>query len=39
MAIFDSSGIEIWVTENNHKYFNRIIKLLKAYAKDMHFDE
>ncbi len=33
MTIFDSSGIEAWVTENNPKYANRIIKQLKAYAK------
>lgn len=26
MTIFDSSGIEAWVTENNPKYANRIIK-------------
>ena len=39
MTIFDSSGIEAWVTENNPKYANRIIKQLKAYAKAMHFDE
>ena len=39
MTIFDSSGIEAWVTENNPKYANRIIKQLKAYAKTMHFDD
>lgn len=39
MTIFDSSGLEAWVTENNPKYANRIIKQLKAYAKSMHFDE
>ena len=33
MTIFDSSGIEAWVTENNPKYANKIIKQLKAYAK------
>jgi len=38
MTIFDSSGIEAWVTENNPKYTNRIIKQLKAYAKAHHFD-
>ena len=38
MSIFDSSGIEAWVTENNPKYANRIIKQLKAYAKAMHLD-
>ena len=39
MTIFDSSGIEAWVTENNPKYANRIIKQLKTYAKSMHFNE
>ena len=39
MVIFDSSGIEAWVAENNPKYANRIIKQLKAYAKAMHFDD
>ena len=28
MTIFDTSGIEAWVTENNPKYANRIIKQL-----------
>ena len=32
MTIFDSSGIEAWVTENNPKFANRIIKQIKAYA-------
>ena len=39
MTIFDSSGIEAWVTENNPKYANRIIRQLKSYAKAMHFDK
>ncbi len=39
MAIFDSSGIEAFVTENNPKYANRIIKQLKAYSKAMNFDK
>ena len=39
MIIFDSSGIEVFVTENNPKYANRIIKQLKAYAKAHNFDE
>ena len=39
MTIFDSSGIEAFVTENNPKYANRIIKQLKAYAKANGFDE
>ena len=38
MTIFDSSGIEAFVTENNPKYANRIIKQLKAYAKAQGFD-
>lgn len=33
MTIFDTSGIEAWVTENNPKYSNKIIKQLKAYTK------
>ena len=37
MTIFDSSGIEAFVLENNPKYANRIIKQLKAYAKTHHF--
>lgn len=39
MTIFDSSGIEAFVTENNPKYANRIIKQLKAYAKVKGFDK
>ena len=39
MTIFDSSGIEAFVTENNPKYANRIIKQLKAYAKTQGFDK
>ena len=39
MTIFDSSGIEAFVTENNPKYTNRIIKQLKVYAKSMGFDK
>jgi hypothetical protein len=38
MTIFDTSGIEAWVTENNPKYANKIIKQLKAYAKTNNFD-
>ena len=33
MSIFDTSGIEAFVTENNPKYANRIIKQLKAFKK------
>lgn len=39
MTIFDSSGIEAFVTENNPKYATRIIKQLKAYAKSMGLDK
>ena len=38
MTIFDSSGIEAYVTENNPKYANSTIKQLKSYAKSMNFD-
>ena len=33
MLLFDTSGIEAWVTENNPKYANRIIKQLKAFKR------
>ena len=33
MTIFDTSGIETWVTGNNPKYANRIIKQLKVFKK------
>ena len=39
MTIFDSSGIEAFVTENNPKYANQIIKQLKAYTKVKGFNE
>ena len=39
MTIFDSSGIEAFVTENNPKYANRIIKQHKAYAKANNFNK
>ena len=39
MTIFDSSGIEAFVTENNPKYANRIIKQLKTHAKAHGFDK
>lgn len=38
MTLFDTSGIEAWVTENNPKYANRVIKQLKAFAKAHNFD-
>ena len=39
MTIFDSSGIEAFVTENNPKYTTKIIRQLKAYAKAQGFDK
>lgn len=33
MTIFDTSGIEAWVTENNPQYSNRMIKQLKAFKE------
>lgn len=39
MTIFDTSGIEAFVTENNPKYANRIISQLKAYKKAMNLDD
>lgn len=39
MTIFDTSGIEAWVTENNPKYTNRIIKQLKAFKKANGLDD
>ncbi|KAF5053757.1 ISNCY family transposase ISCb1 [anaerobic digester metagenome] len=39
MTIFDTSGIEAYVTENNPKFANRIIKQLKSYKKSMNFND
>lgn len=39
MLLFDTSGIEAYVTENNPKYANRIIKQLKSYAKSHNLDD
>ena len=39
MLLFDTSGIEAWVTENNPKYANRIIKHLKAFKKANKLDD
>jgi len=39
MTIFDCSGIEAWVKENNPKFANRIVKQLKAYAKSKNLDK
>lgn len=34
MLTFDTSGIELYVTENNPKMLNSLIRTLKAYYKD-----
>lgn len=39
MTLFDTSGIEAYVTENNPKYANRIIKQLKAFKKSKQLDD
>lgn len=39
MLLFDTSGIEAWVTENNPKYANRIIKQLKTFKKTNGLDD
>jgi hypothetical protein len=39
MAIFDTSGIEAYVTENNPKFSNRIISQLKSYKKVMKLND
>lgn len=39
MTIFDSSGIEVFVTETNPKYAHRIIRQLKVYARAQGFDK
>jgi hypothetical protein len=39
MTIFDTSGIEAFVTENNPKYANSIIRRLKAYKSAMKLDD
>ena len=39
MTIFDTSGIEAWVTENNPKYANRIIRQQKAFKKSHNLDD
>lgn len=39
MLLFDTSGIEAWVTENNPKYANRIIKQLKSFKKANGLDD
>ena len=39
MAVFDTTGLEAYVTENNPKYANQKIRQLKAWAKSMGFDK
>ena len=39
MPLFDASGIEAWVTQNNPKYANRIIRQLKAFKKANALDD
>ena len=39
MTIFDSSGMEAYVTENNPKYLNRTVTQVKSYAKSKSFDK
>lgn len=39
MLLFDTSGIEAWVTENNPKYANRIIRQLKTFKKANGLDD
>lgn len=38
IQLFDTSGVEAYVAENNPKYDNHIIKQLKAYAKTNNFN-
>ena len=39
MSVFDTTGLEAYVTENNPKYVNQKIRQLKAWAKSMGFDK
>ena len=39
MTIFDSSGIEAFVQENNPKYADQMIRQVKAYAKAMNYNK
>lgn len=39
MTIFDTSGIEAFVTENNPKYANKIIKQLKSFKKSKNLSD
>ena len=39
MSVFDTTGLEAYVTENNPKFANHKIRQLKAWAKTMGFDK
>ena len=39
MTSFDTSGIEVWVAENNPKYANSLIRQLKAWKKAHNVDD
>lgn len=39
MLLFDTSGIEAWVAENNPKYSNRSIKQFKFFKKANGLDD
>lgn len=39
MSVFDTTGLEAYVTENNPKYANQKIRQLKSWAKTKGFDE
>ena len=39
MTTFDTSGIEAWVTENNPKYANSLIRRLQAWKKAHNLDD
>jgi hypothetical protein len=39
MSLFDTSGVEAYVAENNPKFANRIIRQLKSYKKSMNLDD
>ena len=39
MLLFDTSGIEAYVTENNPKYANRVIRQLKSFKKANGLDD
>lgn len=39
MTIFDTSGIEAFIAENDFKYSNKIVKQLKVYKKFAKLDD